>query len=602
VEHSPLIALTVIVVLGIVSQWLAWVLKLPAILLLLVTGFIIGPVARVWFPESAFAVHPDMLFGDALFPVVSVAVALILFEGGMALRFSRITEIRNIVLRMVTVGVLLTWTLTTGAAWLILDFRLDLALLLGAILVVTGPTVIIPLLRHVRPKPRVGALVRWEGIINDPIGAVLAVLVFEGVLAGGFGAMSLRLFQGLAVTVTVATALAAIGALILIFALKRHWIPDFLESPATLALVISVFTCSNVIQEESGLVAVTLMGIILANQNMVKVGHIVEFKENLRVLLISTLFVVLAARIDPATVSQLSGQSAIFLAVLILVVRPLAIFGSTIGTELSWKSRVFVSAMAPRGIVAAAVASLFAFELAEHGVPRAEHLLSETFLVITGTVAIYGLLARGLAQWLGLAQSDAHGVVIAGSHSWSLQIGQALNNLGYDVEIIAQDPSDVEAARHAGLRAQHGSAASHEVVEELDLTGFGKFVALSATDEVNLLSSMEFSEAFGSENVFRLESRPTETEGSEEPAVARRRGRVLFSKPVDYDDMDALFRHGGEVRTMEVSDPAAFEEYCASQEVAIPMFYVRGSQLYVCSTDAAYTAKTGDTVICAVRG
>lgn len=591
--HSPLFALAAVVVAGLVSQWLAWLLRLPAILLLLVAGFLLGPVTGF--------VHPDQLFGSSLFPIVSIAVALILFEGGLMLRFSRIAEVRNVVVRMVTAGVALTWVTATFCAWLILDFRLDLALLLGAVLVVTGPTVIIPLLRHVRPKPRIGALVRWEGIINDPIGAVLAVLVFEGILAGGFQAMSMNLLSGLGLTVVAGTGTAVVGAVALIVALKRHWIPDFLESPMTLALVISVFAASNAIQEESGLFAVTLMGIILANQSLVKVGHIVEFKENLRVLLISTLFVVLAARIDIATVEQLSIESALFLVALIVVVRPLSIFVSTIGTDLTWRDKLFVSMMAPRGIVAAAIASVFAFELSEHGVPQADRLLSETFLVITGTVAFYGLMARPLASLLGLAQEDAQGVVLAGSHPWSIAIGQALNNLGYEVEILAQDPSDVDAARHAGLEAQEGSAASHEVVEELDLTGFGKFVALSATDEVNLLSSTEFSEAFGSENVFRLANRNRAEETDEEPAVAKRRGRVLFGEPIDYDDLEGFFRRGGEVRTVDVTEPEAFERYLASREEAFPMFYVRNDQLFVCSNDTEFVPQTKDTVICAVR-
>ncbi len=592
-EFSPLLGLVTIIVVGVLSQWLAWRTKLPAILLLLMAGFAIGPGLGL--------VSPNELFGQMLFPTVSVAVALILFEGGMMLRIPTISESRDIVVRMVTIGVVLTWTLTTAAAWWILGFRLDLALLIGAMLVVTGPTVIIPLLRQVRPKPRLGAITRWEGIINDPIGAVLAVLVFEGILAGGFQAMTLRMIEGLAVTVVGATALAVAGAAILIFALKRHWIPDFLESPATLATVIAVFAASNVIQKESGLVAVTLMGIILANQNFVKVGHIVEFKENLRVLLISTLFVVLAARIDMAVVSQISVWSIVFLLVVIFVIRPLSIFVSTAGTELSWKSKVFVSMMAPRGIVAAAIASLFSYELANQGVPMADQLLTETFLVITGTVAFYGLLARPIAEWLGLTQASDQGIVIAGSHSWAIKIGKALDSLGYEVEIIAQDASDATAARHAGLQVQHGSAASHEVVEELDLTGFGKFVSLSATDEVNLLATTEFAEAFGSEHVYRLASREMEVEPGSEPAVARRRGRVLFNERVTYDEVNRLFRRGAEIQTVELTSDEALREFEAQIDDTIPMFYVRDERLWICSTDQNFTPRLGDTVVCAVE-
>jgi NhaP-type Na+/H+ or K+/H+ antiporter len=595
--HGALVGLAAIIVLGIAAQWLAWRLGLPAILLLLIAGFAVGPATGF--------LQPDHLFGETLFPAVSVAVAIILFEGGLMLRFSRIAEIRNIVLRMVTIGALLTWALSTLAAWFILDFRLDVALLLGAVLVVTGPTVIVPLLRHMNLKPRVASLVRWEGIINDPVGAVLAVLVFQGIVAGGLGAATFEVIEGLALTLTVGTALAGVGAGILIVALDRYWVPDFLENPVTLALVVSVFAGANMVQQEAGLVAVTLMGIILANQQIVKVGHIVEFKENLRVLLISTLFIVLAARLDVETMMSLPERSVLFLLAIIFVVRPLAIFGSTIGTQLSWKSRLFVGLMAPRGIVAAAVASVFGFELAESGVPHAEQLLAEVFLVITGTVAFYGLTSRYIADWLDLSQPEPEGVVMAGSHSWALDIAEAIDSLGFDVEIIAQDPSDVEAAHRAGVRAHRGSAASHELVEELDLSGFGIFVALTATDEVNILADMEFSEAFGREHVYHLSPReggPSEEETETEPAIASKpRGRVLFHEPVTYDDLDQFFRRGGHIRTITVTDGESFRDFCEYHDQVISMFYLRDEHLNVCSADHDFVPQQGDTVICGVK-
>jgi NhaP-type Na+/H+ or K+/H+ antiporter len=595
--HGALVGLAAIIVLGIAAQWLAWRLGLPAILLLLIAGFTVGPATGF--------LRPDHLFGDTLFPAVSVAVAIILFEGGLMLRFSKIAEIRNIVLRMVTLGAFLTWSLSTVAAWLILDFRFDVALLLGAILVVTGPTVIVPLLRHMNLKPRVASLVRWEGIVNDPVGAVLAVLVFQAILAGGFQAATIEVLEGLALTLTVGTALAGIGAGILIVALDRYWVPDFLENPVTLALVVTVFAGANLVQAEAGLVAVTLMGIILANQQIVKVGHIVEFKENLRVLLISTLFIVLAARLEVETITSLPERSVVFLVVLILLVRPLAIFGATIGTQLSWRSRLFIGLMAPRGIVAAAVASVFGFQLAEQGIPHAEQLLSEAFLVITGTVAFYGLASRYIADVLDLSQPEAEGVVLAGSHSWALDIAEAIDSLGFDVEIIAQDPSDVESAHRAGVRAHHGSAASHDLVEELDLSGFGIFVALTATDEVNILADMEFAEAFGREHVYHLatrEGRPTEEETATEPAIASKpRGRAIFSEPVTYDELDQFFRRGGHIRTIAVTDGESFQDFCEYHDEVISMFYLRGEHLNVCSADHDFEPQEGDTIICGVK-
>ncbi len=595
-HHGPLIGLAAIIVLGIAAQWLAWRVKLPAILLLLVAGFTVGPATGF--------LDPDPLFGELLFPAISVAVAIILFEGGLMLRFSRITEIRNVIFRLVTLGAALTWTLTTLAAWGILGFRFDIAMLFGAILVVTGPTVIVPLLRHMQLKPRVASLVRWEGIINDPVGAVLAVLVFQGIAAGGFEAASFEVLQGLALTLFAGSLLAAGGAVVLILALDRYWVPDFLENPVTLALVVTVFAAANTVQQEAGLFAVTLMGIFLANQRVVKVGHIVEFKENLRVLLISTLFIVLAARLDIETIMALPERSVLFIVVLIFVVRPVAMFGATFGTEIAWRSRLFLGLMAPRGIVAAAVASVFGYQLAEMGAPHGDELLSETFLVITATVALYGLGSRYVADWLDLAQSEPDGVMMAGSHAWGLELGEALDALGFEVEILAQDPSDVEAAHRAGLRAHRGSVASHDFVEELDLEGFGRFVALTPTDEVNVLAAVEFAEVFGREHVYLLQPRE-QTDGDDEEtndaATSKPRGRTLFDDPFTYDNLDRFFRRGGEIRTVSVTDTASFEEFREFQKEVVPMFYVRGDRLYVCSTDADFSPRVGDTVICGVR-
>lgn len=227
--------------------------------------------------------------------------------------------------------------------------------------------------------------------------------------------------------------------------------------------------------------------------------------------------------------------------------------------------------------------------------------MSETFLVITGTVTFYGLTSKSIAQWLGLARDDAQGVVIAGSHSWALEIAEALDTLGFPVEIIAQDPMDVAAAHRAGIQARHGSAASHELVEKLDLSGYGTFLALTATDEVNFLGSMEFADAFGRENVFHLEPRIAPEDEQDEPAAARRRGRVVFGEPMTYDKLNGFFRRGGELRIVTVTERETFEEFCEQQEEVFGMCYVRDGRLHVRTTDVEYTPQSGDTIVCGVR-
>lgn len=402
-EH-PLIGLAGIVVIGIAAQWLSWRLRLPAIFLLLLAGFVAGGVTG-W-------IDPDELLGAALFPIVSLSVAIILFEGGLSLDIAELAKIGRVVRNLASIGVVATWVLSAIAARFLLGFDWPLSALLGAILVVTGPTVIIPLLRHIRPTAKLGSAIRWEAIVNDPTGAILAVLVFNAIVVGegqeGISAAVLGVVKALG----AGGALGLAGAGLIVLLLKRYWVPDFLQSPVTLAVVMVVFSLSDLVLSESGLLAVTVMGSALASQNVVTVRHIVEFKENLRVLLISALFVILAARLPISDPAYSDPGSLWFLAVLILVVRPASVALSTIGTFLTWRERVFLGFMAPRGIVAAAVASIFSLELMELGYPGAEKLAPVMFLVIVGTVALYGLGAGRVARWLGVATPNPQGMLL----------------------------------------------------------------------------------------------------------------------------------------------------------------------------------------------
>ncbi len=266
-EHL-LVGLAGIIILGIGAQWLAWRLRLPSILLLLLFGFAAGPATGF--------LDPDALLGDLLPPVVSLSVAVILFEGGLSLSFTELRQIGTVVRNLVSVGALVTWLVTAGAAHFILDLSAALAVLLGAILVVTGPTVIVPLLRHVRPVGPVNSILKWEGILIDPIGAMLAVLVFEAILAGGFQEATTLALTGVLNTVVIGGVNGVLGAMVLTFLLKRYWIPDFLHNAFSLMVVVGAFTASNVMQAESGLLAVIVMGMTLANQKMITVKHIVK--------------------------------------------------------------------------------------------------------------------------------------------------------------------------------------------------------------------------------------------------------------------------------------------------------------------------------------
>jgi len=412
VSENIALQLAAIIVLGIGAQWLAWRVQLPSILLLLLLGFVVGPVAGY--------LRPNELLGALLLPLVSVSVAIILFEGGLSLNAVDLTHIRRVLLHLISVGVLTTWLVAALAAHYIVGLDAPLAFLLGAILTVSGPTVVLPLLRHVRPIGRVNSLLRWEGIVVDPVGATLAVIVFEVITARQVDQSNLWVIGAVLKTILIGGALGVIGSRVVTLLLNRHWIPDYLQNPVTLMLVIATFTTANLLQAKSGLLAVTLMGIWLANQKTVSVKHIIEFKENLRVLLLSSLFILLAARLEIRQLTDFGFREIGFILALIFVGRPLAIALSTLGSQLSWRERLFLCWMAPRGIVAASVSSVFALQLKQAGYGQADQLVPLTFFVIVGTVVLYGLTAAPLSRWLQVAKPKTEVFLLVGAHAGRL--------------------------------------------------------------------------------------------------------------------------------------------------------------------------------------
>ncbi len=590
-EHL-LVGLAAIIVLGIGAQWLAWRISLPAILLLLIFGFIAGPVTGL--------INPNQLFGNLLLPLVSVTVAIILFEGGLSLKFSEVREVTAVIRNLVTVGVLVSWVLTSLASYLIFGLGLQISILLGAVLVVTGPTVIIPLLRHVRPSGRVGSIIKWEGIIIDPIGAVLAVLVFEVIISVGLEKATTQVVVSIFKTLVIGIVLGLAGAKLVIVILKRHWVPDFLQNPVSLMIVVFVFVCSNVVQVESGLLSVTLMGIALANQKWVSLKHIVEFKENLRVLFISSLFIILASRLTIDELSYvLNFKGFIFLVLMILVVRPLSIFISTYFTDLNLKEKLFLSWMAPRGIVAAAVASVFALRLAEAGYEQAERIIDITFLVITGTVAIYGLTAFKVARRLGLAKPNPQGLLIVGAHIWARSIAKFLHENGFQVSLVDSNWANVSAARQEGLQAYYENILLEDISEDIELDGIGKLIALTRNDEVNSLAALHFIEDFGRSQVYQLPKLSRFSARSEESIPQHLRGRLLFGAEATFSYLDSKFTSGASLKKTPLTDEFNYDSFQSLYgEKALPLFIIKeNGELVVLALDNTPTPLPGQSLI-----
>ena len=596
-EHY-LLALATVIVLGIGAQWLAWRLRVASILLLLLVGFLAGPVSgRVL---SRPLLDPDELLGEMLLPFVSLAVALILYEGGLTLRFRELGDARATVWRLVTIGAAVTWVLTGLAAWVVLDLSVALSILLGAVLVVTGPTVVVPLLREIRPTGRVGAILKWEAIVIDPVGAMLAVLVFEAILLGNLQEAAPYVALALLKTVVLAGALGVTAGMALALVLRLFWVPDYLDNAVSVMFVIAVYTGAQFLQSESGLFAVTVMGITLANQKLVDVKHIVEFKGNLRVLLISSLFILLAARLELGDLAALGWAAIAFLLILIVVVRPLSAFLSTRGTAISRPELAFLSVMAPRGIVAAAVASVFALRLQlvqVEGYEEASVLVPLTFLVIIGTVLFSSLVAPPLAHRLGVADPRPQGVLLVGAHAWGRAIAEALKKQGFRVLIVDTNRTELAAARMGGLETCGESVLAEHLLDEIDLGGVGKLIAATPNDWINILTVHRFLRVFGRGEVYQVVPR----KGGEGASDVHRHlhGRWLFDEELSYGELSRRVAAGAVTKTTPLTEEFTLESFRAHYgEGAIPLFVVSASKrLTVVTAEQPVEAKAGDTLI-----
>lgn len=552
-EQQILLAFAGIGAGAFACQWLAWSLRLPAILFLLIAGILAGPVLGLLDPQA--------LFGNLLFPVVSMAVALILFEGSLTLHLSEWREIGSVVKRMVTIGALSTWAVIAVSTHFLLDFNWDMAVLFGTLTLVTGPTVIIPMLRVVRPTTAIANILRWEGIVIDPIGALLAVVVYSFIVASNQGNglnHGLGAFAGVIACGSVLGVAAGWG---LGQVLRRQWLPDYLHNLAVLATVLGVFIASNAVMHESGLLAVTLMGMWLANMKGVDVRQILHFKENLSVLLISGLFILLAARLDLHALLALGPAVLLLLAIIQFVARPLNVALSTFGSSLSWRERALLAWISPRGIVAAAVSAIFAIRLEELGYDGAQLLVPLAFAVIIGTVVLQSATARPLAKLLKVAEPAPSGFLIVGANPVARALGKALQELGNRVLLCDSSWENISAARMEKLPTYFGNPTSQDAEAQLDLVGLGHLLTLSPSSELNALACMHFRHDFAANRRFTLpsgaESRRTDKHRSRDEV----RGQPLGSAALSFPQFASSLSKGAEVRTTTLTNTFDWPAY-----------------------------------------
>ncbi|MEN5304567.1 sodium:proton antiporter [Pseudomonas sp. TWI628] len=588
-EQQILLSVGGIGAAALACQWLAWRLKLPAILFLLLCGIVAGPVLG-WL-------SPEALFGPLLMPLVSLAVALILFEGSLTLHISQWREIGSVVHRLVTLGALTTWLVIALATHWLLGFEWLLAILFGALTLVTGPTVIVPMLRVVRPNATIANILRWEGIVIDPIGALLAVVVYSFIIASGDGlSQSLITFAGV---ILCGCALGAAGGWLLGQVMRAQWLPEYLHNLASLAAVLGIFIAANQIVHESGLLAVTVMGMWLANMRGVDVRQILHFKENLSVLLISGLFILLAARLDLQALLSLGPAVLALLLVIQLLARPLNVLVSTAGSALNWRERALLAWIAPRGIVAAAVSAVFAIRLDQAGHPSALLLVPLTFAVIIGTVVLQSATARPLARLLKVAEPAPSGFLLVGANPPARALAKALQQLGCRVLLTDSSWENIRAARMDGLPTYFGNPASQHADAHLDLVGLGHLLGLSPAGELNALACARFRHDFGHKRLFVLASGLENRRSDKHRASEEHRGQLLGSSPMTYLQLANRLLAGGELFSTTLTEAFGWQQYLALHGERATLLFARDAHgwVHVACPDAPLTPQAGWTLV-----
>ncbi|MFA7553056.1 MAG: sodium:proton antiporter [Spongiibacteraceae bacterium] len=588
--HFELV-LALILLAAMFCQWIAWRVRLPAILFLLIAGLIAGPLMG-W-------VDPDALFGDLLMPMVSLSVAIILFEGSLTLNLKEIKDVSKVVQRMITVGALATWVIVACATQFIFDFSWQVSALFGAVAIVTGPTVIVPMLRSVRPTRKIANILRWEGIAIDPIGALMAVLTYEFILASVehpaishvfllfFGSLATGIISGI-------TTGYILGKL-----LSKNLLPEYLQNLATLSLVLISFTASNAIQHESGLIAVTVMGMWLANKTDVDIHPILNFKEHLSLLLISILFIVLAARIDLNQLASIASKALLLLLVLQFIARPIKIWISTVGLDVSWPERGLLAWIAPRGIVAAAISAIFADKLVASGYPDAALLVPLTFSMIIGTVVLQSSTARIIAVWLGVAEPPPKGFLIVGANAFSIAVAQEL--VKHDLRCVLADSSweNIRQARMAGLETFYGNPVSEQADTLLDLSGIGGLLAMSRQRYINVISAVHYRADFGADRIFSLAAAADRNQLDKHKASGSYQGSKLFSDDMTYGDLVSMVVKGRQVKSTTLTEEFDWNTYMEKYEkTRLPLFLIDSKgRVKPFTTDNNLTPAVGSIVL-----
>jgi NhaP-type Na+/H+ or K+/H+ antiporter len=587
-EDHLSVVIVAIVAVGVLAQWIAWRSRLPAIVLLAACGLLLGPVFGV--------VDPSAEFGGALRPMVGLCVAIILFEGGLSLDLSDLKVAAQGVRRLVYLGAPLAWGTATLAGHYIGGLSWGVAVVLGAIMVVTGPTVIIPMLRQAGLNRRTASYLKWEGIINDPIGALLAVLAFQFLLLAGEGSPWPEVFTGLALAVGSAALLGGLGGWLVAVAFLRGMVPEYLKSPVLLGAVLVVYVASNALQHDAGLLAVTVMGIVVANMHLPGIQDMKRFKEYITVMLVSAVFVILTADLDAQLLLSLAVRDIALVGALLFVTRPVSIMLATFGTTMQFNDRLLLAWIAPRGIVAAATAGVMGPGLVAAGYADAERLLPLVFAVIFATVLLHGGSIAWIARRLGLASPMRDSVLIIGASPWSTELARKLNDSAINVLVADSSWNNLRAARLAGIPVFYGEILSEFAEESVEITHVAGVLAATSNDAYNALVCKSFAPEIGQRNVYQLAMGG----GDKDPrGVARPlRGRLAFGQDIQFERLWRWHVRGWQFSKTTLTESYSYSDFLGDahgDSVAI-LSRSGDGQLRFSSPDSEFEPGPGDTI------
>lgn len=550
--HNATVFIAVIGVIGIGAQWIAWRFRFPAIVLLLVAGLVIGPVTG-WLV-------PSEVLGKLINPLVAAAVAIILFEGGLTLDFGYLRDSGQALRRVVFMAAPLMWAAIAACAHYVAGLSWATSAVMGGILVVTGPTVVQPLLQNARLDKRVASILQWEAIVNDPVGALFATIAFVVFtkLVGGGDLVQVGIM--LTLTILAAGLFGYVLGRAVSFLYRTVWVPEYLKVPLLFVLVLGCFVAGNALLDEAGLAAVTVMGVTLANSRIASLTEIRRFKEHAAVLLVSGVFVLLTANINLANLRALHWSAGIFVALLIFVVRPLIIAVCTIGTKLSWRERLFVGLVAPRGVVAVATAAVFGGALAAAGFADAAELPTIVFGVVLVTVVLVGLATVPFARLLKLSTQTQDGVLIVGCNAWTIALAALLKDMKVPVMIADRSWWRLRAARRAEIPVYYGEILAEAASYNIEHALFGELIAATPGDAYNALVCTDLAPVFGREHVFQIGRMQSQEADPQAIAVAVG-GRTLLKSGLNHDALIERVAQGWVFRKTKLSDEFDFNTY-----------------------------------------